>query len=221
MVANCGRIRPHMSVTLTAARPALRGTMVVLWLVGIVGILFISVAALPYFTLSETRFGDYWPRRWWLLAHISTGIVALLTGPVQLWLGLSDRRMAVHRRVGVAYMAAVAISAVAGYYLASNTDGGWVFGFGLAGLATAWVITTSLAFVAIKRQLFEQHKEWMIRSYVVTTGFVSFRALTILLAAMQVGTAQEQIAAASWFCWAVPLVLTEAVLQGRKILTVP
>lgn len=33
-----------------------------------------------------------------------------------------------------------------------------------------------------------------------------------------VGTLQEQLGVAAWFCWAVPLLVTEAVLQGRKIL---
>jgi len=32
-----------------------------------------------------------------------------------------------------------------------------------------------------------------------------------------VGTQHEQLAASSWFCWAVPLLVVEAVLQGRKI----
>ena len=57
----------------------------------------------------------------------------------------------------------------------------------------------------------------MIRSYVVTFAFVVFRALFLSLQAAEVGTLQEQLAACSWFCWAAPLVITEAVLQGRKI----
>jgi hypothetical protein len=35
-----------------------------------------------------------------------------------------------------------------------------------------------------------------------------------------VGNLQEQLAAASWFCWAAPLLVTEAILQGRKIFAV-
>ena len=146
-----------------------------------------------------------------------TGIVALLSGPVQLWLGLTAQRVWLHRRLGLVYMASVAVSSVAAYYLAFNTDFGWVFGAGLAGLATAWIVTTGLALVAIRRHLYEQHKEWMIRSYVVTTAFVTFRLLFSGLEAAGIGTVVERLTAASWFCWAVPLVIAEAVLQGRKI----
>jgi hypothetical protein len=60
----------------------------------------------------------------------------------------------------------------------------------------------------------------MIRSYVVTFAFVTFRALQGTLSAANVGTLPEQLAVASWFCWAVPLLITEAILQGRKIVAV-
>jgi hypothetical protein len=95
-----------------------------------------------------------------------------------------------------------------------------VFGAGLAGLGVAWLSTTGLAFLAIKRTLIDQHKEWMIRSYVVTTAFVTFRILFLILESAGVGSLNERLAIASWFCWAVPLLLTEAWLQGRKILAV-
>ena len=145
------------------------------------------------------------------------GMVALLTGPVQLWLGLSDRYPALHKNLGFVYMAAVTLGAAAGYYLAFNTSGGIVFGAGLAGLATAWLITTGLAFLAIKRHLYEQHKEWMIRSYVVTFAFVTLPRLR-RPARRAGGAAARTLGISAWFCWSVPLLLNEAVLQGRKIL---
>jgi hypothetical protein len=204
----------------TSAARTHRTALVVLSLVFLAGAVFVVLAALPYFALNEAQFDRYWTRRWWLLAHISTGMVALLSGPFQLWLGISDQRPGLHRRLGYIYMTAIALSAATAYYLASTTDLGLAFGSGLAGLATAWLITTGMAFTAIRRQLYDQHKEWMIRSYVVTTAFVAFRIIFPLLQTSGVGTVQEQLAVAAWGCWALPLVITEAVLQGRKILAV-
>jgi Predicted membrane protein (DUF2306) len=203
----------------TTIRPGPR-VIALLGIATLVSLIFIAVAALPYFSLNEAQFRTYWPRRGWLLLHITTGIVAILTGPVQLWLGLSDRYPAIHRRLGLVYLGSITVSSVAAYYLALHTDGGWVFGSGLAGLATAWLVTSSLAFLAIKRHLYEQHKEWMVRSYVVTLGFVTFRILFSALEASGVGTLPEQLGVAAWFCWSVPLLVTEAVLQGRRILAV-
>ena len=74
-----------------------------------------------------------------------------------------------------------------------------------------------MAYVAIRRRLIEQHQEWMIRSYVVTFGFVFFRMMFIGLQSAEVGTLQEQLATSAWFCWSLPLVVAEAFLQGRKI----
>ena len=200
-----------------ARRFPLRSTAA-LSVVALIGLLFVIREALPYFRLTEVPFGRYWPHRSWLLVHITAGIVALLAGPVQLWLGLTDRSVKVHRRLGLVYICSVISGSVAGYYLAFNTTFGWVFGTGLACLATAWLVTTGLAFAAIRRHLYEQHKEWMIRSYVVTTAFVTFRLFFEVLRWTAIGTIVERLTAMAWLSWAVPLLVTEAVLQGRKIL---
>jgi uncharacterized membrane protein len=187
-------------------------------LTGVAAVFFVAAAALPYYLSGAYGPPEYAPRKGWLMLHISGGIVAILTGPVQLWLGLGDRGMNWHRRMGLAYIAAVGAGAVGGYYMAFNTDFGWVFGASLACLATAWVTTTAMAYVAIRKSLIEQHKEWMIRSYVLTFAFVIFRIVQPLLP--NVGTVTEQLAAAGWLCWTLPLLATEVVLQGRKILRV-
>jgi hypothetical protein len=49
-------------------------------------------------------------------------MVALFSKPIQIWLGLSDRNVRLHRRLGVIYMSAVVTSSVAAYYLAFHTD---------------------------------------------------------------------------------------------------
>ena len=191
---------------------------VFLALTGIAAIVFVGLAAIPYYLSASYGPPEYAPRRGWLMLHISGGIVAILTGPVQLWLGLGDRGMTWHRRMGKAYMAAVGAGALGAYYMALKTDFGWLFGASLVGLATAWVTTTGMAYLAITKSLIEQHKEWMIRSYVVTFAFVIFRLLQPML--QNVGTVTEQLAAAGWLSWTIPLLTTELVLQGRKILRV-
>lgn len=210
-----------MDVTQAAVLPrsrAGRPGLVIVSLTALVAIGFFASFALPYLAQDPRVLTRYGSRQAWLLVHIGAGTVALLTGPVQLWLGLSNRVVTLHRRLGLAYVASVAVGAVAAFYLAAHTTLGWVFGAGLTGLGVAWVVTTTLAVAAIRRQMIEQHKDWMIRSYVVTFAFVSFRAFWGLLQAAGIGTQAEQLAASSWFCWAGPLLVVEAVLQGRRIL---
>jgi hypothetical protein len=197
-----------------------RAMTVVLSLTALAAIAFVAGAAVPYFLSSSYGPPEYAPRRGWLLLHIVGGVIALLTGPVQLWLGLADRGMAWHRRMGIGYMTGVGIGSLAAFYLSTHTDFGWIFGAGLFGLAVAWVTTTTLAYLAIKRSLIDQHKEWMIRSYVVTFAFVTFRVIQPALYAAHIGTPLEQLAFTAWACWAVPLLVTELVIQGRKVLAV-
>jgi hypothetical protein len=155
----------------------------------------------------------------WL--HIAGGTVALLVGPAQLWLGLTRRRVSAHRVLGRVYLGGVGVGSLAAFYLAFTTDLGWMFASGITGLAVAWVVTTAFAWLAIRRRLVAYHREWTIRSYVVTLGFVTFRALFELLQAFDVGTLTERLGVAAWFCWALPLLVTEAALQGGKILRPP
>jgi hypothetical protein len=193
-------------------------------------ILFVVLAALPYFTflfvdapnpfVSDISYKLYFPKRGWLLLHIVGGMLAVLAGPVQLWLGLSDRRMDLHRRLGYVYIGGVALGVVGAVVLAVQTDLGSVFGAGLLGLATAWVMTTGLAFASIRRGLMDQHKEWMIRSYVVTFAFVMFRVGDLGMRAAGFSDVLQNIAFLAWASWVLPLLVTEGVLQGRKIFAV-
>ena len=88
----------------------------------LVAIAFIVIAAFPYRamlgtegaarqTLQDFQFA-YWPRRGWLLIHIAGGLIALLSGPVQLWLGIHSMKMDVHRKLGVLYMAGMTIGSL-------------------------------------------------------------------------------------------------------------
>jgi len=202
------------------------GSKTLIGFAGLAAITFIVIAAFPYVamlgsedrarqTLQDFQF-QYWPRRGWLLIHIAGGLVALLTGPVQLWLGLHDVKMHVHRKLGLIYIAGMAIGSVGAVGLALKTDGGLIFGSGLFFLAVAWVTTTSLAYVAIRKGLIDQHREWTIRSYVVTFAFVTFRAGQVAMVGQGIAL-QTAIGIMAWACWSLPLLVTELVIQSRKI----
>jgi hypothetical protein len=215
------------SGTPTSSAPGI-GSKALIVLAALAAIVFIVAAALPYRamlgseaaarqTLQDFQF-QYWPRRGWLLTHIAGGLIALLSGPVQLWLGLHDVKMHIHRRLGLIYMAGMAIGSIGAFGLALQTDGGLVFGSGLFFLAIAWITTTTLAYMAIRKGLTDQHKEWTIRSYVVTFAFVTFRIGQVAMVARGIPL-QTAIGVMAWACWAIPLLLTETFIQGRKLRT--
>jgi uncharacterized membrane protein len=173
--------------------------------------------ALKYFTLSPDRYGIYWDRHEWLYAHVLAGVLALLLGPGQFWLGLNHRTSTIHRTMGVMYVLSVGVGGASAFYLAAHNDFGWVFGLGLASMSAVWIVATALATIAICLRQVEQHREWMIRSYTVTFGFVTFRVIYEVLDTLEFGTMVERMTAASWLAWALPLFIAETILQGRRI----
>src|SRR5437870_8788227 len=170
-----------------------RGNILVLGGPTIIGLWFFYSFALSYLATDPGRFGIFWPRHQWLYAHVLAGAVALFVGPAQLWLGLNRRTAILHRVLGLGYAIGVGVSATAAFYLAFHTDFGWVFGMGFAAMAAAWIVSTTLATIAICRGMTEQHREWMIRSYVVTFAFVIFRILDVSFEIARVGTIVERM----------------------------
>ena len=90
-------IKPPIS---THARGSWR-TIAILGLAMILGLGFVAGFALPYFTGGEDL-ARYPGREVWLFMHLGGGMIALLVGPGQLWLGQKRRRLDVHRRLGLA-----------------------------------------------------------------------------------------------------------------------
>jgi uncharacterized membrane protein len=201
----------------TTIRDGRLGTRILLGCSTVVALWFLNTVALRYLTVSPDSYGIYWPRHVWLFAHVVAGMLALLIGPIQFWPGLKEDHPTLHRVMGITYVSSTGVGAIAAYYLAFHTDFGWMFSMGLASMATAWLISTALATIAIYKRLIPQHREWMIRSYAVTFGFVVFRLSTDALDVLGVGTFSERLILASWICWSVPLLLIETLLQGRKI----
>jgi uncharacterized membrane protein len=178
---------------------------------------FIVRSAFPYFNVSPDQYGPYfWSRRWWLVLHIASGVTALTVGIVQLWLGLTKRVALLHRALGKLYVGAIAGGSIGGFYLALTISGNPPYAAGLFTLCLAWVVTTSMAVLAIHRRNVPQHREWMMRSYAVTFAFVTFRfgVETLVSQGMAASDAQGIMA---WACWAVPLLLLEPLLQLCKV----
>jgi uncharacterized membrane protein len=178
---------------------------------------FVVQKVLLYGSFDPGAYDALWPRRFGLLAHLAGGTAAILVGVGQLWLGLTDRTARLHRPLGRIYVVAVAVGAVGGLYLALTAGGGFAYEAGLSGLAVAWVVTTGMAVLAIHRRALHQHREWMIRSYIVTFAFVTFRFFDYVLESLKVAPPDQIASFLAFACWAVPLLLAEPLIQLRKI----
>ncbi len=199
-------------------RPSPRLLFFALLVVALPALWFIEDRARQYLAYNPVSYGDYWPRRGGLILHMTAGLVAISVGLVQLWLGLTGRTGVLHRSLGRIYLGAVALGSAGAFYLALTINPKYLaYAAGLFFLATAWVVTTSTAYVAIRRGAVQQHREWMIRSYVVTFAFVSFRLIEKFLLRWSVAAEDEIDTMMAWACWSVPLLVTEPLLQWQKL----
>lgn len=171
----------------------------------------------PSFTDPLRGAANYWRMRGWLLLHITGGMVALLTGPWQFSQRLRRRYLKLHRVSGRVYLIAVLCACTAACRLAIATTFGRAFGFGLLMLAFAWFTTSAMAFYAIRKRLIPIHREWMIRSYVVTFAFVTFRFFNDYPPMSTWLSGNDRALTNIWACWAIPLLITEIVLQLARI----
>ncbi len=144
------------------------------------------------------------------------GIVAILIGPFQFSERLRNNYLTIHRRMGYVYLTMVLIGGISGGVLAMTSQVNLTYTMGLFGLAIAWLLTSGMALFFILKRKIEQHKEWMIRSYVVTFAFVIFRLFVDLLEFYEIADNADRLALMSWACWAIPLLLLEPMLQYRR-----
>ena len=212
------------SATLSGAKSGKSFSRVVgiglLVLASLVAARFIWHYAAPYFLrFNAKQFDYYWPHRFRLITHIGGGIVALMCGTLQLWTGLQRKAMTFHRWTGRVYLVAAATGILGAFLMAVYTTPR-SFGVALMALATAWILTTGIAWVAILQGRVAMHKEWMMRSYIVAFGFVTFRIMTDLLPSVTArlgSNGGDAATSVAWLCFVVPLAAFEVIRQGRRL----
>ena len=195
----------------------------IIWLIILSAIFIISLifvaGQLRFFTLDPEILGRYWEIKWWLYGHIASGILALLIGPFQFWNKFRISYAKAHRRLGKTYLISILIGVISCCYLAwatTATDIHWTFAVSLQCLGILWFFTALMAYRAIRQRRIQIHKEWMIRSYIITFAFVTFRALLGLGFAFELGNLTEIAPTAVWLSWTIPLFTTEIILQWNK-----
>src|SRR6202453_4628231 len=110
-----------------------------------------------------------------LIPHTLSGVIALLSGPIQFSSRFRQRHLKFHRVLGRIYVVSVFIGAATGVALATGRPG-----FpGTSMQAAAWIVCTTAAFLTARNRQIIQHRQWMVRSYAVTFTFLSSRVLNL------------------------------------------
>lgn len=117
---------------------------------------------------------------WALIPHL-LGAVALLTGPLQFSSRVRRRFPTLHRNLGKTYVASILISAPAAIAIPVVGPKDQFYTIGIAVHASVWFITTLIAFLMARNGQISLHRQWMIKSYIVTFSFIIVRILSPVL----------------------------------------
>lgn len=149
-----------------------------------------------------------------VLTHAWGGVAMLIFGAGALYIGWTRRQFRYHRWFGYAYLLLGGIGALfalvasvmaphkpASLYIATGT------------LAAAWLAFAAMAWRAAHNRRFDSHRQWMVRSYVLSWTFVGCRLATMVDFYPWLGA--ESVTAAIWVNWVVPILLCEIALQWQ------
>ena len=169
------------------------------------------VSALRYFTGSEPAPSIILANAFaspFLVIHVAGGVTALLAGPVQFARRVRARWPAFHRAAGRIYVVAIAIGAPTGFVLALGTTAGPVAGTGFAVQAALWAAFTGFGLRSAVGRRFDEHRDWMLRSYAITASAITFRLMLPASAFLGLDfLATYRVIA--WLPWIVNLALFE------------
>jgi uncharacterized membrane protein len=145
--------------------------------------------------------------------HISFGGLSLLTGWSQFSKWLRNKNLSVHRIVGKIYLISVSVSGSAALYITFFATGGVVPALGFAGLAIAWLTSSSIAYIIIRKGNIDRHQQWMVRSYALTFAAVTLRLWIPVFQGilhMDFITSYKIIA---WLCWVPNLIIGDWIAR--------
>lgn len=180
---------------------------------------FVLRDVIRYFGFDKETFGVYWNYKWILIGHISGALLALVIGPFQFWRKLRDKYAATHRLLGRVYLIMTLIAAICSTYLAwsSSIQLNFAWAFALQVSAIVWVTTGLMAYISVRSGQITLHKEWMVRSYILTFSTVIFRWLIdVPLIINLMENSGERKPTMAWFSWVVPLLIAEIIFSLKK-----
>jgi uncharacterized membrane protein len=128
---------------------------------------------------ADPQWTYYWPVRWWLVPHGIAGAVALLLGATQFSSRLREHHLTLHRLAGRSYVIAVLIAAPTSIAVSAIHNAVPTFA-AIIVQATGWLLATGFAFYFVRRRNIRLHRQWMLRSYAITTIFLLDRVIDAL-----------------------------------------
>lgn len=186
-----------------------------------IGAMSMMVMSVPYFHPKPSGILQGNPMTsvlWYKLAfltHISMGLIAIASGPLQFISKIRQRRPRLHRYLGYVYGVAVLCSALSGLLIAQYAMGGIVTTLGFSLLSLLWLLSLRKSFMEIRRGRIAEHQKWMFFNYALTFAAITQRTL-LLFAFLPFFSFLSIYRLSAWLPWMVNLFIAYLLLRKNR-----
>ncbi len=191
--------------------------VVLVWtfIISLSGYFFLDNVVAFFFGYRSQNFGTtFFNNHLWVVMHLVGGSLALLLGPLQFWSFLRTWYMRVHRTVGKVYMLGVLLIGISSFRL-SVMSYCVPCRISLFLLTIFAMLSTWLAWKAVRQRNIKVHRQMMVRSYVCVLAFVAVRIDDILPLDFLFGAIEDRTfrrVVNEYFFSFVPLLVTEILM---------
>ena len=175
---------------------------------------FDNVIAYFYGYRSRIFGNSFWSNQAWVVLHMVGGTLTLLLGPTQFWPAIRKRYLKFHRLSGKIYMLGIVMIGISAGRL-SLISPCVPCRISLFLLTVFAVLSTWLAWKAIKQRNTKVHRQMMVRSYVCVLAFVAVRIDDLYALDFLFGTTTDPLLRRvinEYFFSFVPLIVAEIIM---------
>ncbi len=139
----------------------------------------------------------------------------LAAGAAAIYVGWTRKFRRAHKAIGYTYLLGGTVGALAALGLSVRPfHPPFSLGVATATLAMVWLVFAAMAWRAAWNRRFDNHREWVIRSYVVTWTFVGCRIAQLVPPFPSLGI--EGVTAGIWLYWIAPVLICEVLIQWPR-----
>ena len=142
--------------------------------------------------------------------HIFSGPVVLFNGLILLSESVRRRHGGLHRLLGRVQVVVLLFFVLpSSVVMSRHAFGGWLAGLSFLLLSAATASCAILGVVHAWRRCYEQHRRWMVRSYVLICSAVALRLISGAAGLVGVPSPEGAYIVAAWSSWLFPLAAYE------------
>lgn len=147
-------------------------------------------------------------------SHVYSSLFIIMLGLTQFSDTIRRKFCFIHQTIGKVYVVLILlIASPSGLVMAYFANGGITSKISFAILSVLWFVLTYKAYLFIKKKDFENHRDFMIRSYALTLSAISLRLFKFVIVTTFELPPMDTYRMVSVLGWTVNLLIAEIIIK--------